>query len=262
MTTTAISSLIEFLLALLGDEELAADFQADPEGTLAKYGLDSTCGLDIRDAQPMVADHVGVEATGGLPHFGNGEDAVPEISVITRHYVVHEGPDINNYNYYYVDDEDIIINVDDRDTVNIHADGDLTITDSFNEDNDITVIDDSFNQDNDGIDNKGGSIDHSTAAGDDIDSSLNTDHDTTVSGSHNATETETNTDASSDTTIDSSFDHNTSDNDFIDTDVSVEGASGHVDVAPTAVQEADSLWPQEDVDATVGIDDAAHAVSG
>jgi hypothetical protein len=259
VTTTAISSLIEFLLALLGDEELAADFQEDPEGTLAKYGLDSTCGLDIRDAEPMVADHVGVQAMGGLPQFGNGEDAVPEISVITRHYVVHEGPDINNYNYYYVDDEDIIINVDDRDTVNIHAEGDLTITDSFNEDNDITVIDDSFNQDNDGIDNKGGSIDHSTAAGDDIESSLNTEHDTTVSGSHNATDTETNTDASSDTTIDTSYNHNTSDNDFIDTDVSVEGVSVHGDVAPAAVHEADSLWPQEDADATV--DDPAHAVS-
>ncbi|HEV7651641.1 MAG TPA: IniB N-terminal domain-containing protein, partial [Actinophytocola sp.] len=156
MTTTAISSLIEFLLALLGDEELQADFQGDPEGTLAKYGLDSTCGADIQDVQPMVADHVGVHATGGLPHF-SGDDPVHGISVITRHYMVHDGPDINNYNYYYVDDNDIIVTVDDRDTVNIHADGDLTITDSFNEDNDITVIDDSFNQDNDGVDNKGGS---------------------------------------------------------------------------------------------------------
>ena len=263
MTTTAISSLIEFLLALLGDEELAADFRADPEG-------------DARAVRP--GQHVRRWTSGTRSRWSpttsacrpraacrtsrDGDDAVPEISVITRHYVVHHGPDINNYNYYYVDDEDIIITVDDRDTVNIHADGDLTITDSFNEDNDITVIDDSFNQDNDGIDNKGGSIDDSTVAGDDIDSSLNTDDDTTVSGSHNATETETNTDASSDTTIDGSFNDNTSDNDFIDTDVSVEGASGHVDVAPTAVQEADSLWPQEDVDATVGIDDAAHAVSG
>jgi hypothetical protein len=251
VTTTAISSLIEFLLALLGDEELAADFQADPEGTLAKYGLDSACGLDIRDAEPMVADSVGVQATGGLAQFGNGEDAVPEISVITRHYVVHEGPDINNYNYYYVDDEDIIITVDDRDTVNIHADGDLTITDSFNEDNDITVIDDSFNQDNDGIDNKGGTIDHSTAAGDDIEDSLNDETNTTVSDSKNTTVTETNTDASSDTTIDTSYNNNTSDNDLIDTDVSVEGVSVHGDVAPVAVHEADSLWPQEDVDAAV-----------
>jgi hypothetical protein len=254
VTTTAISSLIEFLLALLGDEELQADFQDDPEGTLAKYGLDSTCGPDIRDVQPMVADHVGVQAAGGLPHFADSDDALPEISVITKHYVVHHGPDVNNYNYYYVDDHDIIVTVDDRDTVNIHADGDLTITDSFNEDNDITVIDHSFNQDNDGVDNKGGSIDHSTVTGDDMDSSLNTEHDTTVSGSHNDTVTETNTDASTDTTVDTSYNHNTSDNDFIDTDVSVEGVSGHEDAAPTAVHDAGTMWPQEDADAAVGLD--------
>ena len=166
------------------------------------------------------------------------------------------GPDINNYNYYYVDDNDIIITVDDRDTINIHADGDLTITDSFNEDNDITVIDHSFNQDNDGIDNKGGTIDHSTAAGDDIDSSLNDEHDTTVSDSHNATETETNTDASHDTTVDTSYNHNTIDNDLIDTDVDVDSGadSGHDELAPTAVHESDGLWPQEDADATGALD--------
>jgi hypothetical protein len=260
VTTTAISSLIEFLLALLGDEELQADFEADPEGTLAKYGLDGTCGADIQDVQPMVADHVGVQATGSLPHSWD-DDPVHGISVITRHYTVHEGPDINNYNYYYVDDSDIIITVDDRDTVNIHADGDLTITDSFNEDNDITVIDDSFNQDNDGVDNKGGSIDHSTVTGHDMDDSMNHSTDVDMSGSHNTTVTETNTDTSTDTTVDSSYNHNTSDNDLIDTDVSVDGVSGHEDAAPTAVHEADSaLWPQEDADATVDLDHA-HAVS-
>ena len=83
VTTAAVSSLIEFLLALLGDEELQADFQADPEGTLAKYGLDSTCGADIQDVQPMVADHVGVHATGVLPHFGD-DDPVHGISIITQ----------------------------------------------------------------------------------------------------------------------------------------------------------------------------------
>jgi hypothetical protein len=253
--TTAISSLIEFLMALLGDEELQADFQDDPEGTLAKYGLDSTCGADIQDVQPMLADHVGVQATGGLPHFGDDDDPVHGISVITRHYVVHDGPDINNYNYYYVDDSDIIVTIDDRDTVNIHADGDLTISDSFNSDNSVTVIDDSFNQDNDGVDNKGGSIDHSTVAGDDIDDSLNNEHDTTVSNSHNTTDIETNTDASHDTTVDTSYNHNTL-NTGIDTDVSIDGVdgSGHEDLAPTAVHEPDGLWPQEDADATGALD--------
>jgi len=265
VTTTAISSLIDFLMALLGDEDLQADFRADPDGTLAKYGLDGTCGMDIRDAQPMVADHVGVHATGGLPHFSDGDDAVHDITVITRHYV-HDGPDVNNYNYYYVDDHDILVNIDDRDTVNIHADGDLSITDSFNSDNHVTVIDNSFNQDNDGIDNKGGSIDHSTATGHDMGSSLNSDDDTTVTGSDNHTSTDTTTDASTHTTIDTSFDDNVSDHDLIDTDVhDVDVTVGSADTAPMAVHESDGLWPTEDADAATGLDhpvDPADSLAG
>ena len=143
---------------------------------------------------------------------------MPAITTITKHYVVTQPPDVTVYNYYYVDDNDIIITVDDRDTVNIHADGDLTITDSFNEDNDITVIEDSFNQDNDGVDNKGGTIDDSVVVGDDMSGSNNSDDDTTVSQSHNTVDTETNTDLSSDTTVDASYNDNTFDNDGLDID--------------------------------------------
>jgi hypothetical protein len=249
--TTTISSLIEFLMALLGDEELADEFRADPDGVLDRYGLDSTCGEDIRDAEPMVADQVGVHAAGGRPHFAGGDDAVAEISVITRHYDVTTGPVTNEYNYYYVDDQDLIITVDDRDTITIHSEGDLTITDSFNEDNDITVIEDSFNQDNDGVDNKGGSIDDSVVTGDDMAESVNTDDDATATGSHNTTVTET--DQSTDTTVDSSFDGNVSDDDYADVDVTT------VEDAPTAVHESDGLWPAEDADA--GVMDADAPVS-
>jgi hypothetical protein len=83
-------------------------------------------------------------------------------------------------------------------------------------------------------------------------SSLDSDDDTTVSGSENSTANETNTDASTDTTIDSSFDDNVSDNDLIDTDVDVDAGSGHE--APMAVHESDGLWPTEDADAVVGLE--------
>ncbi len=114
--TATISSLIEFLMALLGDEELQADFRADPEGVLDQYGLDVTCGENIRNAGPMVADQVGVHGT-GHPHFAGGDDPATEISVLPRHYDVTTGPTTNEYNVYYVDDHD---------TVNIHSEGDLT----------------------------------------------------------------------------------------------------------------------------------------
>jgi hypothetical protein len=250
--TTTITSLIEFLLALLGDEKLADEFRADPEGVLARHGLDNACGVDIRDAHPMVADHVGVQALGGRPHFAHSEDAVPEITVITKHYVVHLGPE-TEYNYYYIDDNDIIITIDDRDTVNIEADGDVTITDSFNQDNDVTVIVDSFNQDNDGVDNKGGSIEDSVVVGDDMESSQNTTDTTTISGSHNTTVTETSTDASTHTTVADSFNDNTSDDDLIDVDVAVADVEVEAP-APMAVHEPDTLAPVEDAAAAAGLD--------
>lgn len=264
--TTTISSLIDFLMALLGDEELADEFRADPEGVLDRYGLDGTCGEDIRDAAPMVADQVGVQTVGGAPHFAGGDDPVAEISVLTRHYDVSTGPVTNEYNYYHVDDHDIIITVDDRDTINIHADGDLTITDSFNEDNDITVIEDSFNQDNDGVDNKGGSIDDSVVAGDDLSDSLGSDDDTTLTGSHNTTVTETDTDLSTDTTADGSFNGNISDGDLVDSDIDADYVDTHVpaeEPAPAAVHESADLWPSVDADAGAelgAVEDAA--VSG
>jgi hypothetical protein len=254
MSTTTISSLIDFLMALLGDEDLEADFRADPEGTLSQYGLDSTCGEDIRDAGPMVADQVGVHATGGHPHFAGGDDPVAEISALTRHFDVTTTPAVNEYNYYYVDDRDLLITVDDRDTVNIHAEGDLTITDSFNEDNDITVVQDSFNQDNDGVDNKGGSIDDSVVTGHDTDSSLNTDEHTEMTGSHDITAIETTTDLSTDTTVDGSFNGDISDDDYVDAHVDVAHETVE-DPAPVAVHESDDLWPVADADTG----DALHA---
>jgi hypothetical protein len=252
--TTTISSLIEFLMALLGDEELQADFHADPEGVLDRYGLDSTCGEDIRDAVPMVADQVGVHGV-GRPHFAGGDDPVAEISVLTEHYDVTIRPTTNEYSIYYVDDRDIVITVDDRDTVSIHSEGDLTITDSFNSDNDITVITDSFNQDNDGVDNKGGSIDDSVVTGDDMSSSLNTDDDATMTESHNTTVSADTTDQSTDTTVDGSFTGDISDDDLIDASVDVPAETDPVTgPAPTAVHEPDDLWPVVDADADQVLD--------
>jgi hypothetical protein len=259
--TATISSLIDFLMALLGDEDLQADFQADPEGVLEQYGLDGTCGEDIRDAGPMVADQVGVHGS-GHPHFAGGHDPAAEIDVLTRHYDLTIRPAGDEYDIYYVDDRDVIITVDDRDTVSIHADGDLTITDSFNEDNDITVIQDSFNQDNDGVDNKGGSIHDSVVAGDDLSSSMNSDDDATMTESHDTTVGDDDTDLSTDTTVEGSFSGNVSDDDYVDTHVDVPAEADQVaGDAPVAVHETGDLWPVVDADAGEALD-ADASVSG
>ncbi|MGH3977438.1 MAG: IniB N-terminal domain-containing protein [Pseudonocardiaceae bacterium] len=201
----SVSSLIEFLMNLLRDEEAQAEFERDPQGMLARHGLDGLCGQDVRDARPLLADHEAVRVKGGDDddrasgsyYHGGDDDPVREIHYVREHYEADKNVVVNNeYDYTYVDDRDTIINVDDRDTTTIVADGDVTIEDSFNEDNDVTVIEDSFNEDNDGVDNKGGTIDESVVAGDGIESSLNSDDDTTVGDSFDEDHSETDVDAS------------------------------------------------------------------
>ncbi|MGH3942040.1 MAG: IniB N-terminal domain-containing protein, partial [Pseudonocardiaceae bacterium] len=170
-----VSSLLEFLTNLLRDPAAQEEFERDPQGTLAKHGLDGLCGQDVQDVYPLLADQPGVYAKGGdhvqaLRYQGGDDDPVRAITYLrdtheVQQAVVHE---TNEYSYTYVDDRDTIVSVDDRDTTTIVADGDVTIEDSFNSDTDVNVIEDSFNQDNDGVDNKGGIIDDSNVAGDDI----------------------------------------------------------------------------------------------
>ncbi len=223
----SVSSLIDFLMNLLRDEAAQEEFERDPEGMLARNGLDGLCGQDVRDVQPILADHAAVQVKQGSHHPSphQDDDPVREISHITEHYEVRNVvvDDSDEYNFTYVDDRDTIVNVDDRDTTAIHADGDVTIEDSFNQDNDVNVIEDSFNQDNDGIDNKGGTIEDSVVAGEDIEESLNSDDDTVVDDSFNTDSSETNIDASDDdtTAVDVQGSHN-EDNDEVDVDVVID----------------------------------------
>ncbi|MGH3912693.1 MAG: IniB N-terminal domain-containing protein [Pseudonocardiaceae bacterium] len=224
-----VNSLLEFLLNLLRDEAAQAEFERDPDATLAKHGLDGLSAQDVRDVAPMLADHPAVHARSAesapVVHSGGNDDPVREITYLKQQHEVHETVvhETNEYSYTYVDDRDTIVTVDDRDTTTITAEGDVTITDSFDQDNDVNVIEDSFNQDNDGVDNKGGTIEDSVVAGEDIEGSLNSDDDTTVSDSLNTDNSETNVDASDDdateTSVDDSFN---SDDDGADIDIDVD----------------------------------------
>lgn len=164
----SISSLVEFIMKLLRDPDTQAEFARDPEGVLARNGLHDLSAQDVCDVAPIVADHAGVSPVSGAHQpFPDHEDAVGALSHIKEHYVVKEvlASEPKHYDLTYVDDRDTIVNVDDRDTVSIQAQGDVTIEDSFNQDNDVNLIEDSFNQDNDGVDNKQGSIEHGAVAG-------------------------------------------------------------------------------------------------
>jgi hypothetical protein len=128
----AMSDIIDFLLGLLRDEDARAEFAQNPQASLERAGLEGVTGQDVRDAQLQMAD-TGVARSGGegRSHSG-GDDPVREISYTTQHYhVAPDAPDSGGAP---------VITIDDRDTTFNN-----TFTNSFNSDDDITVIDDSFN---------------------------------------------------------------------------------------------------------------------
>jgi hypothetical protein len=203
----SVSSLIEFLMNLLRDDQAQAEFARDPQGVLARHGLDGVTAADVCDAQPILADVPGITPHSYHPvHHAQHHSPVHEITkVINTHtvdkqvIVQHDSPQYNTYNEYnqhysYADNS-------------IHAD---------------TVIQDSFNQDNDGVDNKGGVINKSNVANGDqsdvgntqttttLDDSLNTDahHDTAIidsgndSSDHSAAVTDSANDSSHHTAVD------------------------------------------------------------
>jgi hypothetical protein len=174
----SLSSLIEFLLDMLRDEQTQADFARDPNATLAARGLAGVTAQDVRDVQPLLADADGVHR---LAHdagdhavrlygggHGGGHDVVREIQHVTHEYTVARPvtqvtQEYKSYNTFteFTDNS-------------VHAD------------HGSTVLQNSLNQDNDGVDNKGGVIQGgSTVAGHDMGQSGNDTATTTVEGSGN-----------------------------------------------------------------------------
>ena len=70
--TTLASSLLDFILSLFRDPELAAEFHADPERVLAEAGLGDVDVADCQALIPMVADYSPVSYGGG--HSGGGHE--------------------------------------------------------------------------------------------------------------------------------------------------------------------------------------------
>jgi len=139
------SLLLDFLLSLLRDPEAAAEFNADPEGTLEKAGLGDVECEDVDTVLPVILDYApvvgereydtggnhveGGNAGGGGGHHGGGHNggghhgggnsaggdhahAVQQI-----HHIV------KNYSYTEVDDRDTITDLSTNQ--NIWANGDV-----------------------------------------------------------------------------------------------------------------------------------------
>jgi hypothetical protein len=130
---TSISTLIDFLMSLMRDEDTKQSFAQNPGGTLAEKGLADVSADDVRDARLIMADtgHARPRPDSGQANgfhdggltAGGGNSAVREI--------------LHTTNTFEIDQSKTIFNFDNHRT---------TILDSFNSQDTVTAI-----QDNDTV---------------------------------------------------------------------------------------------------------------
>jgi hypothetical protein len=140
----SLQDVIDFLLDLLRDEELQAEFEQNPEGVLDDRGLEGITAQDVRDARLVLADQGGARAVGDDPPPG-GNDPIAELEFTADNF--EPGPDVGPPDSSGPDlltEPTTIFNIDDRDTTVTVSDDDTIVTQTTN---DITVIQDSFNDD-------------------------------------------------------------------------------------------------------------------
>jgi hypothetical protein len=181
----AFSEIIDFLLNLMRDENARAEFEQDPQGTLARAGLEGVTGQDISDARLQLADSGTVRASGDdETHSGRSSsaedhadraDPVLQINHTTQHYEAEDsGPpehsdggsgtglsEANSFFFQTFNSDDDVTIIDDSFNAVDNSSTDVTLTNidatnSFNEgsftsDDDVTTIDaeNSFNSSDD-----------------------------------------------------------------------------------------------------------------
>ena len=137
-----LSSLIDFLMNLLKDDDAKKAFDENPDSELKKAGLNGVTGQDVRDARLIMADSGGVRARGAERSSSHDDDPVREIHHTTREYVV-EKPVTNIEQNISIDDRDVTI-IDDS----FNSDDDTEVNSVAIQDNDTNVVQvkDSFNE--------------------------------------------------------------------------------------------------------------------
>lgn len=189
---TVADALIEFILSLLRDPAVAAEFDADPDAALQARGLQHVTAADVCSVAPVVIERPQIIPAPAPPppppaHHPDGPSVIREIKAVTN-------------NFSWVDDRDTI--VDQSVNQNIWAHGD--VTQHF--DNDAVVA----------------SGDDAIAAGDDVDVDQSEDNSTTITAGNDANVgNETTT-----TEIDGSFNEETDASTTTDnsTDVETDGS--------------------------------------
>jgi hypothetical protein len=142
----ALSEIMDFLLALMRDENARAAFEQDPQGTLARAGLEGVTAQDVSDARLLLADSGTVRSEDsdsgyhGGAATGDSADPVQQISYTTQHYHVEQSASSDGGGAQpdpgFSPNSTQQLSIDDRDSFFFQT---------FSSDDDVTVIDDSFN---------------------------------------------------------------------------------------------------------------------
>lgn len=156
--STMANALIEFILSLLRDPDVAAEFDADPDGSLAAAGLGNATYSDVCSVMPLIYDNPQVIQR-AEPALSATQTGQPSLTIsISPPGVVQELREVMTNNSYVTNNNATM--VDQSVNQNIWADGD--VMQMF--DNDAVIAS--------GAD--------STAAGDDIVDDRSQDSSTTV----------------------------------------------------------------------------------
>lgn len=234
----SLSSLIDFLLSLLRDEDAQAEFERDPQGVLARHNLDGVTAQDIRDVQPMLADCDGVSVRGSRDHDGGGHSGAQHTGAY-RSYQDDDDPVrvIHHVQNTHHVEREVVVRHENHTTQEIEY---KQYNTEFNYiDNSVHVADggtyirDSYNQDNDGVDLKGADIEDSNVVVGDENSVGNTQ----VTTEETTTVTESfNEDSSEDfVVVDSGNDNSTSVQHS-----TVESINGSYDAQPSSTSPAEA----------------------
>lgn len=223
---TVADALIEFILSLLRDPEVASEFDADPQAALGSRGLSQVRAEDVCAVAPIIAERPAVMPASSpsvAPSGGSSNPVVREIQNIVNNFTIDNNTTIVdqsvNQNIWaggdvtqVFDNEAIVASGDDSIAAGENVDIDqtqdnsttITAGDDANVGNDTetTVIDDSFNEDTDASTTTDASTDTTTTDSNN-DSSTNTTADDSYNDSA-STYTESTVDSDSTTVYDSS----------------------------------------------------------
>jgi hypothetical protein len=94
------TSLLDWIMNLLTNEDAREAFQADPKNAMAAAGMSSVCSSDVRDSRAFLVDHPHVRETNHFRPAAQEAPAHEHVNNILNHYTADRarGPIDNGHN--------------------------------------------------------------------------------------------------------------------------------------------------------------------